>query len=89
MNERRPKPQLSAAELQLLDAVFQQYGKKTRWELVDLMHQLPEWKNPQGGAIPIRCRDILKAEGKTEIEIAAIEDELEGVALAETLLGAH
>ena len=81
--------ELSTAELQLLDATFQQHGKKTRWELVDLTHKLPEWKDPQGGAIPIQYRDILKAEGRTEIEIAAVEDELEGVALAETLLGAH
>ena len=56
---------------------------------MELTHKLPEWKNPQGGAIPIQYRDILKAAGKTEIEIAAVEDELEGVALAENLLGAH
>ena len=33
--------------------------------------------------------DILKAGGKTELEIAAIEDELEGVAVAETVFGAR
>ena len=81
--------ELSAAELQLLDEVFRQHGGKSRWELVDLTHKLPEWKNPQGSAIPIQYCDILKAGGKTEIEIAAVEDELEGVALAESLLGAH
>jgi len=81
--------ELSEAELQLLDQVFQQHGHKSRWELVELTHKLPEWKNPQGGAIPIQYRDILKAAGKTELEIAAVEDELEGVALAENLLGAH
>lgn len=52
-------------------------------------HKLPEWKNPQGSAIPIQYRDILKAGGKTDLEIAAVEDELEGVALMENLLGAH
>ncbi len=81
--------ELSAAEVDLLDEVFQQHGAKTRWELVDLTHKLPEWKNPQGGAIAIQYRDILKAGGKTEIEIAAVEDELEGVALVENILGAH
>ena len=81
--------ELSEAELQLLDQVFQQHGRKSRWELVELTHKLPEWKNPQGGAIPIQYRDILRAAGKTELEIAAVEDELEGVALAENLLGAH
>ena len=69
--------------------VFRQHGTKTRWELVELTHKLPEWKNPQGSAIPIQYRDILKAGGKTDLEIAAIEDELEGVALMENILGAH
>ena len=32
---------------------------------------------------------ILKAGGKTELETASIEDELEAVALAETVFGAH
>jgi hypothetical protein len=73
----------------LLDEIFKAHGRKTRWELVDLTHKLPEWKDPQGGAIPITARDILKAGGKTELEIAAIEDELEGVALAETVFGAR
>ena len=54
---------------------------------MELTHQLPEWTNPQGSAIPIQYRDILKAGGKTDLEIAAIEDELEGVALMGNLLG--
>lgn len=83
------RDELSDAEVELLHKIFQAYGNKSRWEMVDLTHTLPEWKNPQGGAIPITYRDILKAGGKTELEIAAIEDELEGVALVENLLGAH
>ncbi len=79
--------ELSTAEVQLLDEVFRLHGAKSRWELVDLTHKLPEWKDPQGSAIPIQYRDILKAGGKTDLEIAAVEDELEGVALIENLLG--
>lgn len=71
------------------EAVVSTAGSKSRWEMVDLTHTLPEWKNPQGGAIPITYRDILRAGGNTELEIAAIADEPEGVALAENLLGAH
>ena len=74
---------------QLLDEIFRKHGHKTRWDLVELTHKLPEWKNPQGSAIPIQYRDILKAGGKTDLEIAAVEDELEGVALMENILGAH
>ena len=80
--------ELSDAELALLDEVFRQHGSKTRWELVDLTHKLPEWKDPQGSAVPITYRDILKAAGKTELEISSIEDELEGVALADIFFSA-
>lgn len=83
------RDELSNAEVDLLDEVFHEHGKKTRWDLVKLTHTLPEWKDPQGSAIPITDRDILKAGGKSDLEIAAIEDELEGVALAETVFGAH
>jgi uncharacterized phage-associated protein len=83
------RDELSDAEIGLLDEIFKEHGKKNRWELVKLTHELPEWKDPQGGAIPISVRDILRAGGKTDVEIAAIEDELEGVALAETVFGAR
>jgi uncharacterized phage-associated protein len=76
--------ELSEAEIELLDRIFQEHGGKNRWELVRLTHGLAEWKDPQGSAIPISVRDILKAGGKSETEIAAIEDELEDVAMAET-----
>ena len=83
------RDELSDAELALLDEVFRDHGGKSRWELVDLTHKLPEWKDPQGSTVPITYRDILKAGGKTELEIASIEDELEGVAFAETVFGAR
>jgi len=43
--------------------------------------------NGNGGKPPKNVRDILKAGGKTELDNAAIENELEGVALAETVFG--
>jgi len=83
------RDELSDAEVELLQKVFRMHGNKSRWEMVELTHTLPEWKNPQGTAIAITYRDILRAGGKTEHEITAIEDEIAGVALAEDLLGAH
>jgi uncharacterized phage-associated protein len=81
--------ELSEAELALLDEVFAEHGSKSRWELVDLTHKLPERKDPEGGAVPITYRDILKAGGKTELEIASIEEELEGIAIAEFAFNIH
>jgi hypothetical protein len=53
---------------------------------VNLSHNLAEWQDPQGSAIPIEYRDILRAGNKTQSEIAAIEAELEALAAAEAML---
>ena len=70
------RDELSDMDLSILNAVFAEHGRKTRWELVDFCHTLPEWQNPNGGAIPIQVRDILRSEGKTELEASAVEAEL-------------
>ena len=58
-----------------------------RWELVKLTHKFPEWKDPQGSALPISYRDILAAQGISEEEIGAIEEEICGIAATEELAG--
>jgi uncharacterized phage-associated protein len=78
--------ELSPAEESLIEEVFAQYGKLSRWNLVDLSHGFAEWQDPKGSAIPIEYRDILRAGNKTESEIAAIESELEALAAAEAML---
>lgn len=81
-----PTDELSRAELALIGEVFAEHGRKSRWELVDFCHGLAEWQDPQGSALPIEYRDILRAGGKTPSEIAAIEEELESLAFVEALL---
>ena len=78
--------ELSEAEIQLLGEIFAEHGKKSRWELVNLTHTLPEWIDPRGGAIAITYRDILKAGGKSDLEIAAVEEELAELAETDLLL---
>ena len=51
-----------------------------------LTHALPEWIDPRGGAITITYRDILKAGGKSDLEIAAVEEELAELAETDLLL---
>jgi len=82
-----PADELSAAEEELIEEIFRLHGHKSRWELVDLMHSLPEWENPNGSAIPIEYHDILIRSGKTELEARAIEEELESLAAVQALLG--
>jgi len=81
--------ELSEAEVALLGEIFNLHGRKSRWDLVELTHQLPEWVDPDGGAIPISYRDILKAGGKSDLEIAAIESELAELAEADLLLASR
>ncbi len=78
--------ELSDAEVALLENVFAEHGRKSRWELVEFTHTLPEWIDPHGSAVPIDYRDILRAGGKSPLEIAAVEDELGELAQADALL---
>ncbi|SRR5229473_500880 len=78
--------ELSRAEENLIDEIFGQFGRMSRWELRDYSHTLPEWSDPNGSTIPISIRDILRAGKKTEAEIAGIEAEIENLAFAEALI---
>src|SRR5215813_9090555 len=58
--------ELSRAEEALIEEIFGKFGNRTRWDLVQVSHELPEWQDPNGSAIPIQYRDILRAGNKTE-----------------------
>lgn len=77
--------ELSAAEVKLLHQVFALHGRRNRWELVDLSHTLPEWKNPGTSSLPIEPADILRGEGRTSEEVADVLAELDHLALARQL----
>jgi len=75
-----PGDLLSEAEDELLDEIFAKFGHLTRWQIRDFAHTLPEWHDPQGGAVPITVADILKAQHKTPEEIRAVESDLSELA---------
>jgi uncharacterized phage-associated protein len=78
--------ELRARELSLIEAIFEQHGRQDRWSLVEYTRALPEWTYPNGRALPIEYRDILKSAGKTDAEISRIEEALESAAIAEQVL---
>ena len=78
--------ELSRPEQELIDEVFAQHGRQNRWTVVNYTRSLPEWTHPDGGALPIEYRDILRAGHKTEEEISAVEEALESAALVERIL---
>jgi uncharacterized phage-associated protein len=82
-----PTDALSRAEEKLLDEIFQAYGYRNRWELIEnVMHRLPEWQNPNKSAIPIQIRDILKAGGESDNDIRDALRELHSFASDEERL---
>lgn len=78
---------LSDREIGLLDEIFNIHGHKDQWTLCEETHLLPEWKDPQGSAVPLTVRDILQGAKKDPKEISEIESELEMFALADKHLG--
>lgn len=79
-----PTDRLSPAEEKLMQEIFDQYGHRNRWDLVDnVMHRLPEWQDPHGSSIPISIRDILEAAGEGEEQIRAVIKELNAIRNAE------
>ncbi len=78
LKRRAGREKLSQAEIDLVGSIFERYGHIVEWDLVALLHkELPEWQNPKGSRIPIHYEDILKAVGKDEAEIKAVQDELD------------
>lgn len=71
-----PNGQLSPVQEAVLDQVFGEFGHLSRWDLVELMHQLPEWKDPRGSSIPIDIHDVLRAGGLPEEDVEAVEETL-------------
>ncbi|MGH9491967.1 MAG: Panacea domain-containing protein [Terriglobales bacterium] len=79
-----PTDRLSPAEEKLMREIFERYGHRNRWDLIDnVMHKLPEWRDPQGSSIPIQIRDILEAVGEDEEQIRAVIRELHSINRAE------
>jgi len=78
--------ELSGPEQELIDEVFVQHGGQNRWKVVAYTRSLPEWTYPDGGALPIEYRDILKAAQVPEKEISAVEESLEYAALVGRVL---
>ena len=80
-----PTDELSEAELGLVRAVYDHFGKLDRWAVVDSVHELPEWRDPgDARVLPIRYEDILVHE-KTPDESDRIISDLRALGAAEEL----
>ena len=78
--------ELSIAEIELITKIDSEYKDKDQWEMVDIVHELPEWIDPEGSSIPINYKDILREAGKTASEIASTIKDIESLQLTSMLL---
>ncbi|WP_235203000.1 Panacea domain-containing protein [Pseudomonas syringae] len=69
--------ELSNADLEIMDHVWEQFGKMKRWELVDYTHDhLPEWVDPGRSSTPINPRAVFRALGRDEQQADLLAREL-------------
>ncbi|MBB3146385.1 putative phage-associated protein [Phyllobacterium trifolii] len=63
--------ELSDADIQCVEAVWDKFGQLTQWELVEWTHDpknIPEWEDPNGGSTVIPLQRILHAVGVEDAE---------------------
>lgn len=60
--------ELSRSDLAILDEVFTQYGHMERWQLVDLVHELPEWEDPGNSSKAIDTEVTFESFGMSKAQ---------------------
>jgi uncharacterized phage-associated protein len=66
---------LCEEEEDILQQVYQAFGHLDPFDIAEWTHDLPEWENPHGSAIPISVENVLASLGKSHEEIRAIRQE--------------
>ncbi|MEI6424510.1 MAG: Panacea domain-containing protein [Lentisphaerota bacterium] len=78
--------ELSRAEIQILQSVFNKFSKYTWKQMRDYCHRLPEYEDVGEGSKPLHIDKILKVLGKTSAEIHEFQEMYKGIHMAELLL---
>lgn len=69
---------VSDAEIQILNEVWQTFGKMNEWELVDYTHDhCPEWTDPNGSSVRIHERTLFQIFGKSFEEAVELAHDLD------------
>lgn len=76
MIKEAPRDHLSDSEIDLIEAVYQEHGNKTQWELRDWCHEhCDEWTPLEQGRERIAVDRIARAVGKTDAQIARLKEQ--------------
>lgn len=74
---REELDELSDADVDILETVWNQFGKMNRWEIRVYTHALPEWQDPKGSSHPIPYKDVFHALGRTDKEAEELAARIE------------
>ena len=78
--------ELCEEEEEILQQVYETFGHLDPFEVADWTHDLPEWQDPEGSAIPIVVEEILKNLGKSDAEIVSIQENVTREAYIDNVL---
>lgn len=85
--ERDDLDELSDADVEVLEAVWDAFGHMDKWTLSDWTHDnCAEWNNPHGSSAPIDEAHRLIAVGKSHEEAAAFAREIQAERALDKLL---
>lgn len=60
---------LSDADIEVLAAVWDEFGHMNKWQIRDYTHEhLDEWRDPDGSSVPISEVQLLRALGRSKEE---------------------
>jgi uncharacterized phage-associated protein len=67
--------ELSKAEMRILDEVYAEYGKMSRFQIRDFTHDYcQEWEDPNGSSFLIKLESICRAMGRDEEQVKALRE---------------
>jgi uncharacterized phage-associated protein len=70
--------ELSEADIDVLEAIWAQFGHMSRWELRDYTHKYcSEWRDPNGSSSPIHYEDVFIALGWSEAEATELSTRID------------
>lgn len=82
--------QLSSSDVDVLAEIWAEFGHLTAWQLRQYTHDhLPEWRDPEGGHIPISYRDLFRALGFGAEQVEAMAGHLREQENISSALAAH
>jgi len=80
---RRDLKEMSECDMEVMAAVWKEFGHMGRWEIRDYTHaQCKEWEDPGGSSLPITYEAILQAVGYSKThagEIAEVRREEDAI----------